>query len=131
MKLIALTATLAFLIFGAAPAFAGGALDDDGDTIPDFSDNCSSKKNAGQVDTDGDDCGNICDFDYDQNGVAGLPDFGKFTMRFGKSTAAALESDHTEPVTGPVGLPDFDKFTMNFGKTPGPSGTTASNLACP
>jgi hypothetical protein len=129
MKLMALTATLALLVFGVSPAFAGTVCgDSDGDTVDDCSDNCSDRPNPGQDDTDGDDCGNLCDADYDNSGSAGFPDFGQFTIAFGTND---LEKDHTEPVIGPAGFPDFGFFTVNFGAVPGPSGTTVGTLACP
>ena len=63
----------------ALPAFAGtvdpcagggGAPDLDGDGYQDdLCDNCSLKANASQTDSDGDGCGNVCDADFDQNGV--------------------------------------------------------------
>jgi hypothetical protein len=34
--------------------------------------------NWGQDDTDGDDCGNLCDADYNNDGIVGFPDFGIF-----------------------------------------------------
>ena len=129
MKLMALAATLALLIFGVSPAFAGTVCgDSDGDTIDDCSDNCSDAPNPAQDDTDGDDCGNICDADYTQDGIVGFPDFGLFTAAFGNSD---LNFDHTEPVTGPTGFPDFGIFTALFGPAPGPSGTTVGTTACP
>ncbi len=130
MKLMALTATLALLVFGVSPAFAGTVCGDfDSDTVDDCSDNCSDKVNPGQVDTDGDHCGNVCDADYNQDGSIGFPDFGQFTSAFGNPVA--LLCDHTEPVTGPPGFPDFGVFTASFGGAPGPSGTTVGTTACP
>ena len=76
MKLMALAATLALLVFGITPAFAGTVCGDaDSDTIDDCSDNCSDDPNPDQDDTDGDDCGNLCDADYDQAGTIGFGDF--------------------------------------------------------
>ena len=129
MKLMALAATLALLIFGVSPAFAGTICGDaDGDTVDDCSDNCSDIPNPAQDDTDGDDCGNLCDKDYDQDGTTGFLDFGAFTGAFGSGD---LEKDHTEPVTGPPGFLDFGAFTGMFGMKPGASGTTTGTLACP
>jgi len=129
MKLMALTATLTLLIFGVSPAFAGTLCgDSDGDTVDDCSDNCSDDPNPAQDDTDGDDCGNLCDADYDNDGNIGFVDFGAFTAAFGTGD---LEKDHTEPVIGPPGFVDFGFFTANFGATPGPSGTTVGTTACP
>ncbi|MHB1261056.1 MAG: hypothetical protein ACYC2H_05000 [Thermoplasmatota archaeon] len=46
------------------PLFA----DKDGDGIEDGSDNCPDNANANQLDTDGDDAGNVCDEDDDDDG---------------------------------------------------------------
>ncbi|MEN8763507.1 MAG: thrombospondin type 3 repeat-containing protein, partial [Thiogranum sp.] len=70
--------------------------DADSDGIPDSSDNCILVANgplipdAGgniQLDTDGDGYGNICDPDFDQNGVVTLVDFAILFDVFGSSTA--------------------------------------------
>ncbi len=128
MRLTVLAATLAFLLWGA-PAFANGDLDADG--IGDLIDNCSQRANPAQDDTDGDDCGNLCDADYHQTGTVSFSDFGFFTVHFGTATPL---SQHVEPigVLGRlVGFGDFGFFTANFSTTPGPSGTTAGTTACP
>ena len=128
MKLTLLTATLALLLWGM-PAMAGPAgTDSDGDGVSDTLDNCSAVINAAQDDTDGDDCGNLCDANYDQSGTVGFGDFGAFTSNFGTTNALY---NHTEPVTDAVGFGDFGFFTSNFGTSPGPSGTTAGTVACP
>jgi len=128
MKRTLLAATLVLLLWGT-PALAGPEPDFDGDGVADSSDNCSEVSNTGQDDTDLDDCGNLCDADYDNNGAGGFPDFGAFTVAFGTTDE---EKIHGEPVVGgTVGFPDFGFFTSNFGNPPGPSGTTAGTTACP
>jgi len=130
MKLMILAATtIALLMFGVSPAFAGTSCGDgDGDTIDDCEDNCSDDANPAQDDTDGDDCGNICDTDYSQSGSGGFADFAAFAAGFGSMD---LNLDHTEPVSGPAGFGDFAAFAGNFGATTGPSGTTTGTTACP
>ena len=133
MKRILLAATLALLLWGT-PAFGGaGSSDTDGDGILDSNDNCSIKINAGQDDTDLDDCGNLCDADYDQSGLVDFGDFGAFTTCFGVASAACAEQEHVEPISAarPVDFGDFGYFTVGFGGSPGPSGTTAGTQACP
>jgi hypothetical protein len=131
MKLMALAATLALLVFGATPVFAGApCMDTVGDTVADCDDNCSDVPNPGQDDTDGDDCGNICDADFDQSGSVGFADFGAFTAP-GIFGGFDLEYDLTEAVAGPVGFGDFGAFTALFGPPAGPSGTTPGTVACP
>jgi hypothetical protein len=93
-------------------------------------DNCSEDFNTGQDDTDGDDCGNICDADYDQTGGVGFSDFLQFAAAFG--TTGDEEKCHVEPIPGcTVGFNDFLFFAGAYGGPPGPSGTTAGTIACP
>jgi hypothetical protein len=92
-------------------------------------DNCLDVHNPGQDDTDGDDCGNLCDADYDNNGTVGFPDFGQFVAAFGTGDT---EKCHVEPISGcTVGFPDFGFLVSSFGTAPGPSGTTSGTMACP
>jgi hypothetical protein len=131
MKLTIFAAMFAFLLWGA-PAFAGTNPDFDLDGVGDVIDNCSEKKNAQQDDTDGDDCGNLCDADYDQNGVVDFGDFGGFSTAFG--LAGNELQQHVEPISDAdlVDFGDFGYFSVAFGVVPpGPSGTTAGTLACP
>jgi hypothetical protein len=118
---------LLVLAWWETPASAN-AFDLDG--VDDEIDNCSERANPAQDDTDGDECGNTCDADYDQNGTVGFPDFGIFMQCF--STTNEL-CQHVEPIGGGrvVGFPDFGFFVANFGTIPGPSGPTAGTTACP
>ena len=131
MKRTLLATTLVILLWGM-PAFAGpapcGTTDTDGDTVPDCADNCSSVPNTAQDDTDGDLCGNLCDADYDDDGVVNFIDFSAFSFAFGSND---LEKDHTEPVAGNINFIDFSFFSNAFGSAPGPSGTTTGTTACP
>jgi hypothetical protein len=123
MKRIAFL-TMIGLLFWEAPASA----DLDLDGIEDNIDNCSEASNPNQDDTDKDDCGNICDTDYDQSGVTGFGGFGFFRECFGTNNPLC---NHTEPVTDVIGFGDFGFFTSNFGTVPGPSGSTAGTIPCP
>ena len=127
MKRIAFVATIG-LLFWVTSAFADGA-DFDLDGVGDTVDNCSEAPNPMQDDIDADDCGNLCDADYDNDGSVDFGDFGYFTSKcFGTRNAAC---DHTEPIGDTVGIADFPFVTSNFGNVPGPSGTTAGTTACP
>jgi hypothetical protein len=129
MRLTVFASTLAFLLWGT-PAFAGSAPDYDSDGIGDTIDNCSTSENTAQDDTDVDDCGNLCDADYDQNGTVGFPDFLEFGVAF--NTTTNPEKCHIEPIPGcTVGFPDFLYFGTVFNTAPGPSGTTDSTTECP
>ena len=44
-------------------------LDGDGDTVPDYSDNCPVTANTDQADLDNDDIGDVCDNDIDGDGI--------------------------------------------------------------
>jgi hypothetical protein len=137
MKRTLLATTLVLLLWGT-PALAGpappcGTTDTDGDTVPDCADNCSEVANAAQDDTDGDDCGNLCDADYSQDGVIGFADFGQFSVSF--NLAGHPLQQHSEPVDAGrvVGFADFGYFAsvFNVPNSVGPSGTTAGTAACP
>jgi hypothetical protein len=109
--------------------FIGTGPDFDVDGVQDADDNCSQSPNSTQVDTDGDGCGNGCDADYDQNGIAGWSDYGAFTQCYATTNELC---EHEDPPSGIVGLIDFGIFvTELFGQAPGPSGTTAGTTACP
>ena len=122
MRSTVLAAIFTFLLWGV-PQFATGDINDiDADGILDAIDNCSQAANPAQDDTDGDDCGNLCDADYSQRGRVDYSDFGFFSTHYG--TANPL-LQHLEPIGVPgrlVGFGDFGFFTANFGKVPGPSG---------
>jgi len=132
MRFTLFAAMFAFLLWGT-PAFAGSNPDSDGDGVIDSLDNCSDKSNPGQNDTDLDDCGNLCDADYDQSGLVDFGDFGAFTTCFGVASAACEESEHVEPISPAraVDFGDFGYFTVGFNGAAGPSGTTAGTVACP
>jgi hypothetical protein len=109
--------------------FVNTAPDADSDGIGDGFDNCSGNANTNQDDTDGDDCGNLCDADYDNSGAVGYADYGLFAGAFGTTD---MEKCHNEPIPGCiVGFLDFGFFAQTFGSTPGPSGTTAGTTECP
>ncbi len=126
MRLTVFAATLAFLLWGT-PLFAQ---DSDSDGVDDAFDNCSDDSNFAQDDTDADDCGNLCDADYNNSGVvAGFSDYTEFVGAFGTGDE---EKCHNEPIpTCVVGFPDFGQFVAMFLTPPGPSGTTAGTTACP
>ena len=115
--------------FNSALLINGPEPDFDADGVVDRLDNCSEAANPAQDDTDGDDCGNLCDADYDNNGIVGFSDWGAFSHNFGTTNELYK---HVEPIPGEiVSFADFGFYSQNFGKVPGPSGTTAGTTACP
>ena len=134
MKRIAFLATMLFALWWAVPALAGNpntgtcSADQDGVEL----DNCCEIANPSQDDTDGDDCGNLCDADYNQDGVVDFADFGEFSVCFGLTGCA--EKQHREPISDArlVDFGDFGYFALAFNAgPPGPSATTIGTIACP
>jgi hypothetical protein len=127
MRLTVFAATLAFLLWGTPPFAWSDSYDGDG--VGDQIDNCSDDPNTDQDDSDNDDCGNLCDADYDDSGFVGFVDFLQFADAFGTTDE---EKCHVEPIPGcTVGFSDFLFFAGAFGDVPGPSGPTAGTTACP
>jgi hypothetical protein len=129
MRLTVFAAVFTCLLWGR-PAF-GGSFDPEPcqDGVPDSMDNCLDACNSGQDDTDNDDCGNLCDADYDNNGIVGFSDFGQFVGAF---LTTDMEKCHVQPIPGcVVGFDDFGHFVAMFLTVPGPSTTTVGTTACP
>ncbi len=133
MKWIALAASLGMLVWLVPSISIAQEPDIDEDGVEDYLDNCSEAVNWGQDDTDGDYCGNLCDADYNNDGIVGFPDFGIFLQRCFKFGPFANEVVcHHEPIPGcTCGFPDFGFFVSKFARAPGPSGTTPGTTACP
>ena len=62
------------LTLGAAYVYDFGALDEDGDGVPENEDNCPGVSNPDQLDTDGDGVGDACDTDDDGDGIPDTDD---------------------------------------------------------
>jgi hypothetical protein len=92
-------------------------VDTDGDGIVDSLDNCTFVANDAQYDSDGDNYGNMCDGDLNNDGIVNFFDFGLFKQVFGTTDADAdFNGD------GIVNFFDFGLFKQMFGTQPGPSG---------
>jgi hypothetical protein len=102
-------------------SFAYSNPDYDADGIGNRIDNCTMAPNPSQDDTDGDGFGNLCDADYDNDGVVGFSDFGAYAQNFGTTNELYM---HAEPVGGgrQVGFGDFAFFSASFSSSPGPIG---------
>jgi hypothetical protein len=119
-----------FASYPCSPA----AADSDGDGAPDATDNCIDEPNgpaapdAGgniQLDTDGDDYGNVCDCDFDQNQSCNISDFNVFLADFIATTDSGAGTDMDG--NGSVGIDDFNLFLFGFiAGQPGPSGLVGS-----
>ena len=96
--------------------------DSDADGVADLEDNCINAANQDQRDTDGDNFGNVCDADLDNNGAVNLSDFSLFRSVFGRSAPlTATEQNVDFNGDGAINLTDFSLFRAQFGKAPGPS----------
>lgn len=99
--------------------------DEDGDGVANAVDNCYEVANPSQLDADGDGCGNLCDADFDQDGVEGGSDFNTFRLCFGQSVPGTGPTDDPTCAEsdldgdGIVGGPDFNRFRLAFGSPPG------------
>jgi hypothetical protein len=98
----------------------GTATDTDGDGIADNLDNCTLVPNASQLDTDGDGYGNVCDADFNNDGVVNINDFNRLKSRLGITPV-------TDPVVdldgnGAVNINDLNRLKSYLGNPPGPSG---------
>lgn len=109
---VALSAALVLAAGGAA-----AAADTDGDGVSDPVDNCVSAKNASQIDSDGDQFGNACDADLNDDGIVNFADLARMKVVFFKRDPNAdLNGD------GIVNFTDLAILKGSFFKPPGPSG---------
>ena len=96
--------------------------DKDGDSVADRSDNCTEDANPEQVDSDADGYGNLCDADYDGDGVVSGRDFLLFRSTFGKRASqrgflAVADADGDGVIAGT----DFLAFRSQYQRgAPGP-----------
>ena len=98
-----------------------GTADTDQDGIPDSCDNCREVPNPDQRDTNADGIGNICDPDYNNDGVVGIPDFNILRRLFGKTAAdPGFDPDVDAQGDDAIGIPDFNVLRRYFGGPPGP-----------
>jgi hypothetical protein len=107
--------------------------DQDQDGVPDDSDNCLLEANPSQLDTDQDGYGNLCDADFDDDGIVNLLDFG--LLRSAYLTQAGHPSWNPEVDAngdGLVNVLDFGEFRAAYLGVPGPSGLACAGTApCP
>ena len=92
--------------------------DADNDGIDDNVDNCTLAANADQRDTDGDDYGNACDPDFDNDGAVTFSDLASIKAVF----LDAGDLDQDIDGDGVVTFGDLAVVKANFLGAPGPSG---------
>ncbi len=91
--------------------------DSDGDGVTDDIDNCTLAPNVAQTDSDGDNIGNVCDADLNNDCIVNALDLGTFRSVFFSANADAdLNGD------GIVNALDLGVFKGLFFGVPGPSG---------
>lgn len=108
-------------------------VDLDGDFVPDDQDNCLGVPNLDQRDTNQDGYGNVCDADYTNDGIIGLPDFIDLSVAYGTSSGEPTYSEDVDSDgDGTIGSPEFILLSISFGGAPGPSGLScAGSVPCP
>ncbi len=98
----------------SASAFA---VDTDGDGVDNNLDNCITVANADQRDTNGNQIGNVCDADFNGDGIVDAFDIPLFRTAFGQSTFPNEDMNGD----GIVDAFDIPLFRAAFGNPPGPS----------
>jgi hypothetical protein len=118
LTLPALTPGIAWVVdYGPAAVTLQALADGDFDTVANIQDNCTLVNNPNQRDTDGDDYGNTCDADLDNNLAVNFSDLFLFKAVFNTTDPHAdLNGD------GAVDFSDLFIFKGLFNRPPGPSG---------
>ena len=96
----------------ATTYYNGTQPDDDGDGIPNGSDNAFQTPNAGQQDTDGDGWANAADSDLNNDGVINAIDYGQFRSQWGQSGSGMDEDFNSDGVVNAI---DFNTIRGRWG----------------
>lgn len=92
-------------------------VDTDRDGVADNADNCKLVANANQRNTDGDNFGNICDPDFNQNKIVDPLDLNTLKAKLGQ--VSPNQDLNGNGIVDPV---DLNILKSYLGKAPGPSG---------
>ena len=97
-----------------------GAPDTDADGFADNVDNCRLTPNPSQLDSDGDGLGNVCDADFNNDGVVNSLDLALFQQAFGTTSGSAgFRPEIDMNGDGRVNALDLGLFRGRFGRAPG------------
>lgn len=128
------SAALIPLIFTLVSVAGGGHHDADGDGVHnDGADNCTKIFNPSQRDDDKDGYGNLCDWDINNDCVAGGPDI---TLLFARPLDAAPWSPKSDGAydinqDNVVGGPDIAQIFAHPLEPPGPSSRACADCSAP
>lgn len=93
-------------------------LDSDGDSIADDNDNCPQLKNESQIDSDSDQVGDLCDVDFDNDGLIEIYSLHQLDMiRNSLSGLAYVDTDGIENASGcpAIGCSGYELMSnLNF-----------------
>ncbi|MFK8029285.1 MAG: thrombospondin type 3 repeat-containing protein [Gammaproteobacteria bacterium] len=99
------------------PVVEDMGVDTDGDGVDDSVDNCSVVANPAQRDTDGDGFGNICDPDFNNDGIVNFLDVNDWLPAF---NTACGDVDEDLDGDGACNFADYSIITEYFLQPPGP-----------
>jgi hypothetical protein len=95
--------------------------DTDADTIAQIFDNCTTRSNTSQCDSDFDGYGNRCDGDVNNNLATNAQDVTLFRQQLGQPSVAPIYNEADINCNGVVNAQDVTLFRPLLGAPPGPS----------
>ncbi|MFK7889118.1 MAG: DUF1800 family protein [Gammaproteobacteria bacterium] len=115
----------------ALTAMPAWAIDSDLDGVDNATDNCQLLSNADQRDSDADGFGNLCDADFNNDGVVNVVDLGLMrTMFFSSRPHADVLGEHADMNgDGTVNVQDLGLLRIAFALPPGPAGNPTISAA--